>query len=447
MGYKVVRDDRGFDLWSDTTTLYVTVHEGTSDDGAVVGRGILKIRPRDFATQMRTFRITGAGSMARRLKATAAFGRFFAGSLYETYGGVLARRNVLDPDAEPRVRRELRAPSPEPFEVRTGDDVRLRLLRYAGGERGPVLLVHGLGMSGSIFAADTIDVSLVEYLTEAGYDTWVLDHRVSIDLPASEDACTADDVAHHDLPAAVAEVMSVSGAGEIDVVAHGFGAVTLLMSLLDGLEGVRSAVCSQSGLHLVVPRAARLKAGLHLPSVIQAFGKDSVEPRAAGRRDWRSRVVDTGLRLLPVELEERCTSSVCRRITSMYGPLYEHDQLNAATHDSIHEWFGVVNLEVFGHLSHMVREGHAVDAAGASYLRDLERLAIPITFLHGGDNSCFLPDGTARTVEALSGANGPELYEHEVIPDYGDMDCIIGKDAARDVFPLIHRHLEAVKPT
>ena len=81
VGYKVIRDDRGFDVWSDTTTLYVTVHEGPRDTGPVVGRGVLRIQPRDFAKQMRTFRITGAGGIGRRLKATAAFGRFFAGSL------------------------------------------------------------------------------------------------------------------------------------------------------------------------------------------------------------------------------------------------------------------------------------------------------------------------------------------------------------------------------
>jgi cholesterol oxidase len=43
---------------------------------------------------------------------------------------------------------------------------------------------------------------------------------------------------------------------------------------------------------------------------------------------------------------------------------------------------------------------------------------------------------------ALADANGPDFYHHTVIPDYGDMDCLIGKDAARDVFPLILEHLE-----
>jgi cholesterol oxidase len=69
-------------------------------------------------------------------------------------------------------------------------------------------------------------------------------------------------------------------------------------------------------------------------------------------------------------------------------------------------------------------------------------LAIPILFLHGGDNACVLPASTLSTVEALSEHNGPELYRHALVPDYGDMDCLIGKNAARDVFPLILEHLE-----
>jgi cholesterol oxidase len=441
-GFKRIRDERGFDLWSDTTTLFVTVHRGTDDQGPVMGRAVLRILTRDFAKQLRTFRITNAGGIGARLKGAAAFGRFFAGSLYDTYGGVLAPRSTLDPDAPPRVRRELRTDPPEIHTFRTADEVSLRLVRYGGGERGPVLLVHGLGMAGSVFSLDTIDVSLVEYLHGSGYDVWVLDHRASIDLPACEERFTVDDVARQDLPAAVGRVRELTGSEAIAVAAHGFGSLSLLMSLVDGLEGVRSAVCSQAGLHLKVPRTARMKAGLHLPSVLRAMGKEALEPRAGGDKNWRSRLFDAGLRILPVELEERCQSPVCRRITFMYGPLFEHDQLNRATHEALHEAFGIVNLEVFKHLAAMVRAGHAVSADGQSYVRDLERLAIPITFLHGGDNSCFLPAGTAATVEALIEANGANLYHCEVVPDYGDMDSIIGANAARDVYPLIRAHLD-----
>ena len=36
-GYKVIHDDPGIDVWSDTTTLYITVYEGKDDQGPVAG--------------------------------------------------------------------------------------------------------------------------------------------------------------------------------------------------------------------------------------------------------------------------------------------------------------------------------------------------------------------------------------------------------------------------
>jgi cholesterol oxidase len=259
-----------------------------------------------------------------------------------------------------------------------------------------------------------------------------------VDLAASEGDVTADQVATLDLPAAVASVRVATGASQIDVVAQGFGALTLHMALVDGLRGVRSAVCLQMGLHVATPAMSRLKSGLHLPEVLRAMGKQSLTARG-GHGGWQSRIFDTALRMLPVE--ESCTSSVCRRITFMYGPLYEHDQLDRATHDVLHELFGVTSLSVFDQLARVVREGHAVTTDGTSYLRNLERLALPITYVHGERNRCFLPESTQATFDALVAANGAALYRRSVVPGYGDVDCLIGKHAAREVFPLILDHL------
>lgn len=439
-GYKHVRDDKGLDVWSDTTTLFITVYEGADESGRVVAKGILKIHPKDFATQLRTFKITNAGNIVRRLKAAVDFGRFFAGALYDTYGGVLARRSELDPDAEPRTVRELRVEPPEMHFLTASDGVSLRLVRYANSG-APVLLVHGIGMSGRVFSTDTIDTNLVEYLHEAGHDVWVLDHRASVDLAASTGDIDGTQIASFDLPAAVARVRQETGAQKIDVVAQGFGALALNMSLVDGLEGVRSAVCLQMGLHLVTPAMSRFKAGLHLPGILKAMGEQTLTARTESK-GWQAKMFDAALRMMPVE--ESCTSTACRRITFMYGPLYEHEQLNRATHDAIHELFGVTSLTAFDHLARMVREGHAVRPDGASYLRDLERVKLPMTFIHGEKNRCFLPESTQRTVELFAKANGGDHYRRVVVPGYGDIDCLIGRNAARDVYPTILEHLRSV---
>ncbi|MQA14514.1 MAG: GMC family oxidoreductase [Pseudonocardiaceae bacterium] len=85
-GVKVVRDDPGFDLWSDTTTLAITVSEGATGEGPVLGTGTLRIRLTDLARQLFTMRATGAATPQHRRAILARFGGYFAGSLAQTYG-------------------------------------------------------------------------------------------------------------------------------------------------------------------------------------------------------------------------------------------------------------------------------------------------------------------------------------------------------------------------
>ena len=442
-GFKSVHNDRGIDLWSDTTTLYITVYDGKDASYPLIAKGMLKIAPADFATQMTTLRVTNATSTAERLAATARFGAFFSGVLFETYGGLLAKPSVFDPDKPPRKMRSLRVAAPHVHVCTTSDGVQLRLTRYRGGEKGPLILSHGLGVSSSIFSLDTIDTNLLEYLFAQGYDVWLLDYRASIDLPASRTQFTADDVAEKDYPAAVEAVRRVTGAATVQMVVHCYGSTTFFMAMLAGLQGVRSAVCSQIATHIVAPAMTRFKVGLHLPEVLQAVGVDSLTAYVDRHADWKNRLFDLALRCYPVDSEERCNSSVCHRITFMYAPLYEHAQLNTLTHETLHETFGIANMRAFEHLALMTKTGHLVTATGdEAYLPHLNRLAIPITFIHGERNACFLPASTEKTYELLRKNNGTGLYRRHVIPEYGHIDCIFGKNAVKDVYPLILQHLD-----
>lgn len=81
-GYKLVRDDAGFDVWRDTTTLFTRVVRGHVEaageaDAEVVASGVLRIRVRDFARQLTTFRGEAAG--------LARFGWIFVGQLADAY--------------------------------------------------------------------------------------------------------------------------------------------------------------------------------------------------------------------------------------------------------------------------------------------------------------------------------------------------------------------------
>jgi cholesterol oxidase len=90
-GFKEARDDPGFDIWSDTTTLFTHILAGHVPPGPanevgdageeIVATGILHVLPADFAVQMTTFRV----DPAHRLDALALFGKLFLGSLWDTW--------------------------------------------------------------------------------------------------------------------------------------------------------------------------------------------------------------------------------------------------------------------------------------------------------------------------------------------------------------------------
>ena len=88
-GFKLVKNDAGFDVWKDTTTLFTRVlagHVVEGDDAAaeLIGSGIIKIRVVDFAKQLTTFRSNGTG-IAAKLGALAKFGVIFMQQLAEAY--------------------------------------------------------------------------------------------------------------------------------------------------------------------------------------------------------------------------------------------------------------------------------------------------------------------------------------------------------------------------
>ncbi len=446
-GHKNMGHDRLRDLWSATTTLFTEIHEGDDDTGPVVARGVLRIKPEDFAQQLRSMRATGTASIRDQLDAQARFGTAFAAELFHVYGGVATRRlRLVDDDAPPRKKRPLRAPAPELHPFTTDDGVELLLTRYRGGAKGPVLLAHGLGVSSLIFTIDTIGTNLVEYLCANGYDVWLLELRASIALPASRTQYSADDIAEHDYPAAVEKVRQVTDASSVQVVAHCFGSTTFICAMLAGLQGVRAAVCSQVATHMVVPSLTSIKSGLHVPDVLNRLGLRTLSAGAHSKERWLERVFDQGLEFWPMRHEEKCDNGVCHRISFLYALLYNHDQLNAATHDiALAEMFGVASINAFRHLAVMVRHGRVVGADGSDrYMPHLDRLALPLTIIQGADNACFHPESTARTVAALAETNGPDWYHRRLIPGYGHIDCIFGARAATDVYPHI---LQGLQPT
>jgi len=437
-GDKVAHNAVGSRLWPDLSTLYVTI---TSEDGTRLGLGILRLSLAAFLRQLTTLRVRHAQGLGERLDAHVSFVSYFLSMVRSLYGRRLARATLSTLDAPPRPRRAQTCTSTH--EVTTSDGTVIHLTRHRGGRLGPVLLSPGFSVRANSFAADTVDENLVECLVRERYDVWLLDYRASSGFAAAGTDFSIDDVAVRDYPAAVDTVLRESRRDKIQVVAHCVGSMALLMSLLAGkLRGqLRSVICSQLGLHPIAPPFAEFKAAVRAASFLRRFGVKRLtaqyNPYSLIDRLW-----DRLLTLYPTK--ERCNNPTCRRILLLFGESFRHAQLNTATHDAMHEWFGTTSVPALAHLALILRTGHVVDKDGRdAYLPHLGRLALPISFIHGTRNREFLPAATRRTYELLRRANGEQWYVRRRIPRYGHMDCFIGKTAARDVFPIILEELEA----
>ncbi len=342
-------------------------------------------------------------------------------------------------------------PAAEKFPIRTPDGVEILLTRYRGGTKGPVLVAHGAGVWSGMFRLPTVDVPFTPFLCDHGYDVWLLDWRASTELPLRQ--FTLDEAAENDFPAAVRFIRDFTRAESVQAVVHCAGASTFFMALASGLlPEVRSVVCSQVALHCEVPAPTEWKALLRLPDVLQRLDVASMSPDQDPRHP-RFQGLLGGL----VDLvHHECASRVCHRITFMYGHLYRHDQLNAATHERLNEQFGPCNMTTFRHLAQLVRRGTSArfdygkpenvrrygSAEPPDYIRS-EHLRVPILFVSGELNQTYLPASTALTYDWLRRENGEALYRREVVPGYGHIDAFMGYRAHLDTFPLFLSHLES----
>lgn len=84
-GFKFINDDRGFDVWEDTTTLFTSIREGWEPGGAVVAEGIIHVHAADFMKQLSTFRLRNAANTAEDAGLWVRFSEFFFGNIVSTY--------------------------------------------------------------------------------------------------------------------------------------------------------------------------------------------------------------------------------------------------------------------------------------------------------------------------------------------------------------------------
>jgi hypothetical protein len=467
-GHKVVNHGSAIHAWPELTTLYTTLKD---ENGHVLATGILHITMLQFLRLMRSMTVLRGGSTLAAYMKLLRFRLSFVRMLLPAYGPWPLGESVAFLSKQSCDSQSRLPPSPTTTEFchasgdwdgTLSDDVWLKLTRYlpkATAEvttddtandtvenklKGPVMLAPGLLMSTAAFVSTTTDQSLTEHLLQKDYDVWLFDYRASIDLPSARSDFTLDDVAQKDWPTAVARVLEVTRADNVQAVAHCMGSLTLQMAMLSGkVPKVTTAVCSQVTVQPVSPFFNRWKSDHHVSRWLQKLGFRTIQPETIP--DLIDRISDLLLRLNPfIPKGERCTLAECRWITAFCGPTHRHAQLNLATHRSIVKWFGVGDLTALDHVSLIITKGKAVDHEGRDeYLPHVARMADRhILFLAGTRNRIFLPESSERTMRWLQRHNNPAFYARVPLHDYAHLDCFIGRNAATDVFPIISDHLD-----
>ena len=328
-----------------------------------------------------------------------------------------------------------------------GDGLPLHLVnvrRAQAPTRPPVVLVHGAGMRTESWTGAPVARTLVDALLDEGYDVWLENWRASIH--AGPNPWTLDQAAIYDHPAAIRTILADTGADEVKAVVQCMGSTSFMMSAVAGLlPDVSTIIANSVSLHPVVPPAARWKAR-YLGRLMNRVAPylDPNWGRHAPNHIARS------VRAFVRATHHECDNPVCAMASFIYGAgrptLWLHENLNEETHDWLAGEFGPAPGSFFAQIARCIEAGHLVAVDGRPEL-PTDVVGQPpqtharVALLSGERNRCFLPIGQQRSYEFLE-RHRPGRQRVHFLPGYSHLDVFVGKDAARDTYPIILRELE-----
>ena len=97
------------------------------------------------------------------------------------------------------------------------------------------------------------------------------------------------------------------------------------------------------------------------------------------------------------------------------------------------------------HLMFMGTHGYVANNQNETLVTEsnLEHLrGLPILFISGSENVVYTPETTEKSYENLRDAFGEKGYQREVFQGYGHLDCFMGTEAARDIYPRLLMHAQ-----
>ena len=324
-GIKIVNPNVAFDpqrFWRATSTLYVTL---TRPDGCILGRGTLNIKPRDFASELKTLRPTGSGLFAKVASAAEFLGFFVRRSASQ----FLAPFTPLQWPTSRTIEIPSRLTPTMTVEVIANDGVRSTMQMWnptsenSSGKMMNVLLVPGAAVDHQIFALPTIEHTAVDFFRNAGYRVFCVTLRIGR-TSVARNGYTAFD-ARLDVAAALESIREMWPLQKTYVVAHCVGSLAFSMGLLDGTipaGWISGITASNVFMNLKLARVNEIKANLPLPlnKLYRAVAGPWFSCSSSPTDTLVQRVLNQSLRFYPVgSRAELCSSVVCRRGELVFG--------------------------------------------------------------------------------------------------------------------------------
>lgn len=502
-GYKVVDSSVALApvaFWKATSTLYVTITkifgEHQLDDDStmeassvgerrqrnhdkwcscgeawrheeVLAKGMMHINPSDFASEILTMTPTGS-SIFKKIWSATSFLTYFTRksmSLFLTpftplqYPSTTYTGYIND------------TPPTESYAIVARDGVTTRLHMWEPThvpQKGPgrlgvqnLFMVPGAAVDHQIFALPTIPYNAINYFRRAGYRCFVSVHRIGQLVVAKNNHTTYD--ARLDFLADLQYIRENFGQEKVFTIAHCMGSVALSTGLLDGTipaDWIAGVSCSQVFMNPIWNTGNMIKVKLGPVPADELYKKIAGEWFSCSSSpddSFVQRCLNELLRLWPDERAELCNNVSCHRCTLVFGRLWNHRNLNEATHRQIDRFFGGVNITLLHLLMKQGHEGHAMTNEPATEkldtLENIQRLeGIPFHLWVGGDNAVLSPEATQRTYEILcdvfgrstEGKDGILQYRRRVVPGYGHLDCWMGRNAWKDVYPFVREEVDRV---